>query len=51
MTRRALKIAAACTTLFTVVLVGNRLGTIQGQQKTTPGEGFAAVPGLKGKTK
>ena len=34
--------------IFAVFLVTNRLGPVEGQQKKTPGEGFAAVPGLKG---
>ena len=34
-------IAAVVTALLAV-------GIVQGQQKKTPGEGFAAVPGLKG---
>jgi DNA-binding beta-propeller fold protein YncE len=42
---RTLAIAAA---LFAVILVSNRLGVVEGQQKKAPGEGFAAVPGLKG---
>src|SRR5215831_3189271 len=48
MTRRALKIACSCLALFAIVLMNHWLVTVQGQQKTTPGEGFAAVPGLKG---
>ena len=28
--------------------MNDRLGTVEGQQKRTPGQGFAAVPGLKG---
>src|SRR3989442_14169612 len=48
MTGRTLKIAAVCMALFAVILVNNRLGLVQGQLKKTPGEGFAAVPGLKG---
>jgi len=48
MNRRTLKIAAICTALLAVILVSNRMGVLQGQQKKTPGEGFAAVPGLKG---
>ncbi|MGH9202910.1 MAG: hypothetical protein ACRD2A_16925, partial [Vicinamibacterales bacterium] len=28
--------------------MANRLSTVEGQQNTTPGHGFAAVPGLKG---
>ncbi len=45
---RTLKIAAVSITLLAVILVSNRLGIVQGQQKKMPGEGFAAVPGLKG---
>src|SRR4030088_2375122 len=33
---------------FAFILVNSRMGTVQGQQKKTPGEGFAAIPGLKG---
>ena len=42
------RIVAACAALFAMVLISNRLGVVEGQQKRTPGEGFAAVPGLKG---
>ena len=42
------KLAAVCIALLAAVLVSNRIGMVQGQQKKTPGEGFAAVPGLKG---
>src|SRR5687768_6954536 len=45
---RTLTIAAVCIALFAVILVSNRLGIVEGQQKKTAGEGFAAVPGLKG---
>src|SRR6195256_3871629 len=50
MKRRILKISAVCTAVFAVILLTGRLGVgiVQGQQKKTPGEGFAAVPGLKG---
>jgi hypothetical protein len=48
MKERTLKIAVACIALLAVILVSNRLGLVQGQQKKAPGEGFAAVPGLKG---
>ena len=34
--------------LVATILVSNRLGVVEGQQRRTPGEGFAAVPGLKG---
>ena len=37
-----------CIALSAVILLSNRLGTVEGQQKRTPGQGFAAVPGLKG---
>ena len=47
-TGRTLKIAAACIAVFSVILVSNRLGIVQGQQTKAPGEGFAAIPGLKG---
>src|SRR2546422_10503555 len=48
MKRRTLEIAAVCVALSVVILVNNRLGVVEGQQKKTPGEGFAAIPGLKG---
>src|SRR3984893_7829176 len=48
MTRRTLKTAAVCLASFAVILVNSRLEIVQGQQKKTPGEGFAAIPGLKG---
>ena len=48
MTGRTLTIAGVCIALIAVLLVTNRLGTVQGQQKKAAGEGFAAVPGLKG---
>ena len=48
MRARTLKIAAVCMALFGVILVTNRLGILQGQQQRAPGEGFAAIPGLKG---
>jgi hypothetical protein len=45
---RLTKITAACIALFAVIVVNDRLGTVEGQQKRAPGQGFAAVPGLKG---
>src|SRR5438105_10658519 len=48
MKRRTFEIAAVCVALSLVILVNNRLGVVEGQQKKTPGEGFAAVPGGKG---
>ena len=48
MTGRTLKIAAIGVALVAGILIGSRLDVVQGQQKKTPGEGFAAVPGLKG---
>ena len=45
---RLIKIAAVCIALSAVILLSNRIGTVEGQQKRTPGQGFAAVPGLKG---
>ena len=38
---------AVCTAMVAGILIGNQLA-VSGQQKKTPGEGFAAVPGLKG---
>ena len=51
MTGRMLKIAAACVALFAVILLVNcSPAPVEGQEdrETVPGEGFAAVPGLKG---
>src|SRR5690242_7062854 len=48
MTRRALTVAAIAMAFVAGLLVSDRIGTVQGQQKKTPGEGFAAVPGQKG---
>ena len=45
---RLTKITAACIALFAVIVLNDRLGTVEGQQKRAPGQGFAAVPGLKG---
>src|SRR5690348_3324434 len=45
---RTLKIAAVSVAFLAVIVVSNRLGIVQGQQKKTPGEGLAAVPGQKG---
>ena len=39
--------AAVCIAVVAGILMGNQL-SISGQQKKAPGEGFAAVPGLKG---
>ena len=46
MIKRTRTIVAVCAGLLTIVLLGNRLGRVQGQQ--APGAGFAAIPGLKG---
>ena len=49
MTARALKIAALCVVVsVTTLLVTDWLGTVEGQQASVPGAGFAAVPGQKG---
>ena len=45
---RLIKIAAVCISLSAVILLSNSLSTVEGQQRRTPGQGFAAVPGLKG---
>ena len=37
-----------CLAFAAGILVSNRIGVVEGQQKKTPGEGFAAVPGAKG---
>ena len=48
MKRRTLSVVAVCVAGFAAILLSNRLGVVEGQQKKTPGEGFAAIPGLKG---
>jgi DNA-binding beta-propeller fold protein YncE len=48
MKARTMRIATGCIALFVVLLVSNGPGTVEGQQTRTPGQGFAAVPGLKG---
>ena len=57
MKNRMLKIAAVCLVLFGGILLVNcgpgvveeQPGDVEGQQdEGVPGEGFAAVPGLKG---
>src|SRR5262245_65398517 len=48
MTKRTLIAAALCLAFAAGILVSNGIGVVEGQQKKTPGEGFAAVPGLKG---
>ena len=40
-------IVALCAVLTTVVLVGDRLNRVEGQQ--VPGAGFAAIPGVTGR--
>jgi hypothetical protein len=45
---KIIKIAAAAAALLAVLLLSNRLGVVQGQQRNRPGEGFAAIPGQKG---
>ena len=47
MRRRVLNVVATGIALFAIILLSNRLGVVHGQKKT-PGEGFAAIPGLKG---
>ena len=46
--KRTLTIAAVSLAFFAGMLVTDGLGIVEGQQKKNPGEGFAAVPGLKG---
>src|SRR2546426_9973872 len=46
--KSTLKIAALALAFGAGILVSNWVGVVEGQQKKTPGEGFAAVPGLKG---
>ena len=48
MTGRTFKIAALVVAFAAGMLVSNRLGVVEGQQKKTAGDGFAAVPGAKG---
>ena len=46
MKRRVVTIPAILAGFLVIFLMGNRLGRVQGQAK--PGDGFAAIPGLKG---
>ena len=46
MKRRMATILAIGAGFLVIFLMGNRLGQVQGQAK--PGQGFAAIPGLKG---
>jgi peptidylamidoglycolate lyase len=46
MKRRMAVISAICASFLVVFLLGNRVGRVEGQAKA--GQGFAAVPGLKG---
>src|SRR5690348_9099168 len=46
--KRTLTVVAVCAAFLAGILVSNRLGLVHGQQKKLAGEGFAAVPGLKG---
>ncbi|MBF8301414.1 MAG: hypothetical protein HW394_1784 [Acidobacteria bacterium] len=49
MTERTFKVAAACVALFAVILlVSCGPAPVEGQEQKVAGEGFAAVPGLKG---
>jgi peptidylamidoglycolate lyase len=41
-------VAALVVAVLTGIVVGSLLHPLEGQQRRTPGEGFAAVPGLKG---
>src|SRR5678816_1470730 len=45
---RTLSIAAIGIALIAAFLWSNREETVEGQQTKVPGQGFAAVPGLKG---
>src|SRR6266550_650080 len=46
--KRTLTIAAVSLAFVAGMLVTDGLGIVEGQQKKNPGEGFAAVPGVKG---
>ena len=46
--KSTLKIAALVLAFGADIVVSNWAGVVEGQQKKTPGEGFAAVPGVKG---
>ena len=46
--KRTLSVAALVVAFGAGLLVSNYVGTVEGQQKKAPGEGFAAVPGQKG---
>jgi hypothetical protein len=48
MTQRTLNTTAIGLAFVAGMLISNRIGIVEGQQTKTPGEGCAAVPGLKG---
>ncbi len=49
MKRRSLKVVGVCMATCAAVFVAGCTGTVEGQEEGyMPGEGFAAVPGLKG---
>jgi len=48
MSARTSKVAALFVVGIAGIVVGSLLQPLEGQQRRTPGEGFAAVPGLKG---
>ena len=48
MTSNTRSVLITCVISLTAIVVSNRLGVLQGQEKKTPGVGFAAVPGQKG---
>src|SRR5688572_10323342 len=51
MNKRILTIGAVAVVLVAVILVGNRLSRVEGQEgpeEAVAGAGFAAIPGLKG---
>jgi hypothetical protein len=50
MSKRTWMIAAVCFGILAIVLLGDRLTRVEGQEvrEQVPGAGFAAIPGLKG---
>src|SRR5262252_10949396 len=48
MNKRVLQFGVVCVAVLLGALITNWLGIVRGQMRMKPGEGFAAVPGMKG---